>query len=451
MGLSERFKTFKPFLIACLILVTAVAVFALLKATKPQPEAQPVSGKRWPVSTLKVQPASYTPQVSLLGKTESPFQIQVTAAVNGYIKHIHALEGDLLPKGQILFELDPRDSQVLLQQRRADLDTQNALLSSEKLQQENNRKLLTQDQALLELNKSSVERLKALVRQGSAAQSALDEAQQALIRQKMTLANREFSIRNFDNRLLQLTAQRDKARALYQQAQLDLERTQAKAPFNARVSSLMVAPGDRVSPGKVLATLYPQEQLELRAQLPGDLLAHIRQASEGDTSSPLKAVAHYQQKTLPLELRSLGAQVRSGQGGIDAFFRLLQPVTTPSDGQPEALQPVTAKTLPLLPTGQSLAITLYLPEVHQAIALPGTAFYGQNRIYLVEKGTLISRTVTRLGTLQSPDGQLRILISSDGIGDNSQILTTQLPNAITGLPVRVVNESESHTPGPENN
>ncbi len=433
MGLSDRLNAFKPVIIVAIILTVAIAIFALLKATKPQPEAQPVSDKRWPVSVLNVDPGNFTPQIKLLGKTESPFQTQITAAVNGYVTAIHALEGELLPKGDILIELDNRDSQILLQQRKADLDNQNALLSSEKLQQKNNLSLLKQDQALLELNQASVQRLKSLVRQGSASQSTLDEAQQALIRQKMTLANRELSIRNFDNRLLQLTAQRDKAHALYQQAQLDLERTQAKVPFEARISRLMVAPGDRVSPGKALATLYSQEQMELRAQLPGDLLPRLNlllNDDKGDTSEPkLQALAHYQGAQLPLELRSLSAEVRSGQGGIDALFRF-------SPDHPALKQ---------LPIGLSLAVTLYLPEVKQAIALPGTAFYGQNRIYLVVNGQLVSRNVQRLGTIETNDGQLSILISAESIPTGSQILTTQLPNAITGLPVQVVTGKDAQS------
>ena len=433
MGLSDRSKAFKPFFAAFSILFIAISIFALLKLTKPKPDAQPVSNKRWPVSTIIAQPAAFTPQVKLLGKTESPFQTHVTSAVNGYVTAIHALEGDLLPKGHILIELDNRDSQILLQQRKADLDNQNALINNEKLQQKNNLALLTQDQALLELNQASVQRLKSLVRQGSASQSALDEAQQALIRQRMTLANRELSIKNFANRLIQLSAQRDKAKALYQQAQLDLERTQTKVPFDARISSLQVAPGDRVSPGKSLATLYSQEQMELRAQLPGDLLHQLNDLTHGANDPKalkLKAVAHYQGQQIPLKLRNLSAEVRAGQGGIDALFRF----------DPES------PLLKMLPIGQPLAATLYLPTVEQAIALPGTAFYGQNRIYQVADGKLVSHEVRRLGTIQNQQGQLSILISAKTVPPGSQILTTQLPNAISGLPVRVVLPDQTKEP-----
>ncbi|MFG1489792.1 HlyD family efflux transporter periplasmic adaptor subunit [Oceanospirillum sp. HFRX-1_2] len=433
MGLSDRSKAAKPFIVAFSILFIAISIFALLKLTKPKPEAQPFVNKRWPVSVTNAEPSVFTPQVKLLGKTESPFQTQVTSAVNGYVTAVHALEGDLLPEGDVLIELDTRDSQILLQQRKADLDNQNALLNSEKLQQKNNLEMLKQDQALLELNQASVQRLKALVRQGSASQSSLDEAQQALIRQKMTLANRELSIRNFDNRLTQITAQRDKAKALYQQAQLDLERTRAKAPFDARVSSLMVAPGDRVSPGKALATLYSQNQMELRAQLPNDLLTQLNLINHNENkpqSLRLQAEAHYQGQRIPLVLRGLSAEVRAGQGGIDALFRF----------SPES------PLLKQLPIGQALAVTLYLPPVEQAIALPGTAFYGQNRIYLVEKDQLVSHEVKRLGTIQTHENQLNILISAETIPANSQILITQLPNAITGLPVRIVSPGQAEQP-----
>ena len=419
MGQTDRFKAFKPFLIALLILALAVAIFALLKATKPKPEAQPVKNKRWPVSYITALPASYTPQIRLLGKVESPYQTQISAAVSGYITAIHALEGETLPEGETLIELDNRDSKILLQQRKADLDNQQALLASERLQHKNNLALLEQDKALLALNKASVTRLKALTRQGSAAQSTLDEAQQALIRQKMTVTNRQLSLENFSNRLQQLTAQRDKADALYQQAKLDLLRTQAKTPYSARIASLNVAPGDRVTPGKVLATLYPEDKLEVRAQIPSKQVALLNHNAQ-----PLTAYVNYQKAQLPLNLRTLSAEVRNGQGGIDALFRF-------STDKADQLQ---KPNLP--PIGQSLALTLDLPAVDNAVALPGTAFYGQNRIYTIQNELLVSHQVERLGSITDRFDQPRILISANNLPVNSKILITQLPNAISGLAVK---------------
>lgn len=428
MGINTRSKVIKPLVVALIILFAAVAIFAILKITKPKPEAQPVVNKRWPVSVQLATPQQYTPQIKLLGRTESPFQTEVTSAVNGYVTAIHALEGDFLPAGDLLIELDNRDNQILLQQRKADLDNQIALLNSERLQHSNNLEMLKQDQALLELTQASVQRLKSLVTQGSAAQSSLDEAQQALIRQKMTLASRELSIRNFDNRLKQLTAQKDKAEALYKQALLDLERTQAKAPFDARISNIRVAPGDRVSPGKVLATLYSQEKMELRAQIPGELLPQLLADKTADSPTlRLDGVAHYREQALPLILHRLSAEVRPGQSGIDALFRF-------------KTEEIASRYLPL---GQSLAVTLFLPSVEQAIALPGTAFYGQERIYLVENSLLKSHQVQRIGSIQDPSGEQRILISADGIPAGAKVLVTQLPNAISGLPVRIVPQHQN--------
>lgn len=423
MDLSKRRVNFKSILIPIAILVLAAASFMLLKMTKPEAEAKPVTSKRWPVSATLAQVKSYTPEIELLGNIESPFQTQITAAVTGYVARIHALEGETLPANQILISIDDKDSRLLLQQRQADLNNQTALVASEQLQQENNQQLLEQDLALLALNQSSVKRLKSLARQGSASQSSLDEAQQALIRQKMAVANRQLSLANHPFRIDQLKAQQTKAAVLYQQAKLDLERTQALTPYNARIADLMVAPGDRVTPGKVLASLYPYDQLEVRAQLPAALISQLPEKNAGHS---LQATAHYQGKTLPLQLRSLSAQVRTGQAGVDALFRFKADTSQ--------------NPIPALPLGQSVAITLYLPPVEQAIALPGTAFYGQSLIYSVQDGVLVSHKVQRLGSVSAGFSAPHILIPAAQVPKDSPILTTQLPNAISGLPVTVIAE-----------
>ncbi|MDX1399157.1 MAG: multidrug transporter, partial [Oceanospirillum sp.] len=86
--------------------------------------------------------------------------------------------------------------------------------------------------------------------------------------------------------------------------------------------------------------------------------------------------------------------------------------------------------------GQSLALTLDLPAVDNAVALPGTAFYGQNRIYTIQNELLVSHQVERLGSITDRFDQPRILISANNLPVNSKILITQLPNAISGLAVK---------------
>lgn len=445
MPTTKRLNLAKTFLIPPLILALAVGAFIGLKNTRPEAPAKPVTSKRWPVETILAQPDSRTPEVQLLGRVESPFQSTLTAAVTGYVSQVHALEGDLLNSNQLLIALSPEDSRLLLSQRRAELDNLKAQIASERLQHQNNQAALKQEQALLKLTQGSVKRLTTLNKQGSASRSALEDAQQAVIRQKINVLNRELAIRNFSNRLAQLQAQLSRQQALYDQAQLDLTRTQARTPYNARISQLFVAPGDRVTPGTKLATVYPYDQLEVRAQLPSHWLQQIQSQY---SNTPLLAHAEVNGQSYQLELDRLSGEINKGQGGTDGLFRFLtvQPeINAGAEKKTQQTAPVnkaltlhdTHNSLHQLPIGQNIALTLYLPAIDNSIALPGSAFYGQDRIYSIVDDKLVSHQVKRLGTVSQGFDQPHILISAADIPTNSQLLVTQLPNAISGLSVRV--------------
>ncbi len=452
MPTTKRLNLVKTFLIPLLILALAVGAFIGLKNTRPEAPAKPVVSKRWPVEAMPAQPSSYTPEVQLLGRVESPFQSTLTAAVTGYVSQVYALEGDRLNSNQLLIELSPEDSHLLLSQRRAELDNLKAQIASERLQHQNNQAALKQEQALLKLTQGSVKRLTTLNKQGSASRSALEDAQQAVIRQKINVLNRELAIRNFSNRLAQLQAQLSRQQALYDQAKLDLSRTQARTPYNARISNLFVAPGDRVTPGTKLATVYPYDQLEVRTQLPSHWLQQIQNRY---SNIPLQARADVNGQSYQLELDRLSGEISKGQGGTDGLFRFTEtslnkhgqtthdasfnPSSTSSSSSinKELTLHNTSNGLHQLPIGQNLALTLYLPSINNSIALPGSAFYGQDRIYSIVDDKLVSHQVARLGTVSQGFDQPHILISADSIPDGSQLLVTQLPNAISGLSVRI--------------
>ena len=449
---TKQLNLVKTFLIPLLILTLAIGAFIGLKNTRPEAPAKPVASKRWPVEAILAQSGSYAPEIQLLGRVESPYQSTLTAAVTGYVSRVHALEGDLLNSNQLLIELSPEDSEILLSQRQAELDNLKAQISSERLQHQNNQAALKQEQALLKLTQGSVKRLTTLNKQGSASQSALEEAQQAVIRQQINVLNRELSIRNFSNRLAQLQAQLSRQQSLYDQAQLDLTRTQARTPYNARISQLLVAPGDRVTPGTRLARVYPYDQLEVRTQLPSHWLEQIQGRYR---RAPLQARTEIHGQSYQLELDRLSGEISKGQGGTDGLFRFL-PVQSETRVDPEKkLQQTTPVNRPLtlhntsdglhtLPIGQNIALTLYLPAIDNSIALPGSAFYGQDRIYSIVDDKLVSHQIKRLGTVSQGFDQPHILISAADIPTNSQLLVTQLPNAISGLSVRISSQANNN-------
>jgi len=72
--------------------------------------------------------------------------------------------------------------------------------------------------------------------------------------------------------------------------------------------------------------------------------------------------------------------------------------------------------------------------------MPFNALYGLNRVYRINDGYLEAVKITRVGEYENSQGQTQLLIRSDTLQEGDRVVSTQLPNAITGLRVEAVND-----------
>lgn len=404
-------------LIPLLLLACATGGFMLLKSSKPSPQAEAADIKRWSVQAEAVQQGAFQPQVVLYGKVESPSETVLTAASTAYIQQVHVNEGETVAAGDLLIQLNPKDAELVLQQREADLTGSKAQITAAKVEHNANQSALKLEQQLYNLAQKTVSRYQNLKQRKAISEDQLDSALKSLRAQGLSLNSRKQAIAAYPARLAQLEAQKTKAQALRDSAALDLERTRITAPFSGRISSLSAATGDRVTPGSQLITLYNPTTLQIRSQLPDRLLPVIRQSLQKHTA--IDATAALDGQSLSLQLIQLGGAVSTGQSGIDGLFQFISgnPFTTP---------------------GRSLEITLTLPPQEGLFSIAPSALYGNNRVYRIHERQLEAVSVTQIGSLRLPDGQTRLLIQANDLNNGDPITTTQLPNALSGLPVTIL-------------
>lgn len=409
-------------LIPLLILVLAVAAFRTLQATRPQAPAQTISERSWSVHAETVAPTRLQPEIELYGAIETPKMTTLSAALEADLVELHAMEGDRVSQGQLLARLDSRDVAIDIRQQQAQLAGIAAQIAAEQVRYRSDREDLALQQELVALKENDLERYRNLAERKLASQQQIDSARTALQQQRLNLSALQESINDHPNRAAQLAAEQQRLQALLESLKLDLERTEIRAPYDARIATVHIAQGDRVRTGNPLFDLYGLNALEVRAQIPERLLARLRPAMlHGD--STVQADATLDGLPLNLELGRLGATVSSGKAGVDALFRLIDP--------------------PLIPEpGRSLRLHLKLPPQEGLIALPPTALYGTDRIYRIIDSRLDPVTVTRAGQLTSSEGSSKVLVQSDALEPGQQVITTQLPNAIAGLLVDVTEATE---------
>ncbi len=402
---------------ALAILCIGGAGAAFLYASRPQAVPATPVDEFWPVATTIVERARATPTMTLYGRIESPSLARLSAAVTADVSAVKVEEGAWVEQGELLVELDGRDAQLSLRQRQAEVSDLRAQLDMENERARTDRRSLAHEEKLLELTKSAVQRAQDLAARNLGSRSQLDATRADEMRQKISLESRRSSLRNHRARLDQLEARLEKAQAVRDQAALDAERTRITAPFAGRVTEVTVAPGNRVRIGDPIVALFDREALEVRAQVPTRYLPHVRRAL--DEGTQLAGTLEIDGRSVSLRLHRLSGQIDPGRGGLDGLFQLTD--------APRWLR-----------IGRTVRLTVDLGAEADTYALPLGAIYGIDRIFMVVEGRLRGIRVDRVGERREPDGQTTVLVRSEVLAPGQHVVTTQLPNAIDGLPVRAV-------------
>jgi RND family efflux transporter MFP subunit len=416
-------QSIKNVIIPVIILLVAFGIFIGFVKSKPKIGSLPIDEKVWGVEVMTVNPQRMAPQITLFGKVETPRYSQLTAAITADVVNTQVKNGDIVTHDQVLVELDNSDNRLLLKQREAELAEIKALIKSEKARFKSDKTALQHDKKLLELAQQEYQRALSLERDKLSTQASIDTAHQAVLKQRLALEARELAVADHTPRMAQLQARLSKAQALRDLVKLDIERSKIVAPYDGKITAVKVAQGDRARTGNTLIELYDYNALEIKAQIPIQYLDEVQQVLDGAAGETPQSSAYaaFNGRKVTLHLDRLAGEISPGSGGQDVFFTV------------EA----ESKTLPL---GKTLEIKLSLPAVDNAIAVPRSAVYGSNRIYRYEDGRMVSHTVERLG--EYFDGtQNMLLIRDTSLEPGQQIITTQLPNAIDGLKIKILQTS----------
>jgi RND family efflux transporter MFP subunit len=410
------------FILPLLILGIGFGGFKYMQATKPKQAPIKIEEQTWLVAVKPVTLSVLSPTITLYGRVESPRTATLRTPtlslnISTQVTQVAVLEGEKVKKGQILIALEDKDSRLNLKQKEAELMDIDAQIQLEKQRNDSNLKAIQHEQALLKLMQTSVKRFRQLNKKKLSSQATLDDAQQAVERQKLTVISRRLEIKNHKSRLSQLQAKRSRAVAQRDIAALELARTQIKAPFTGVIAKVTVAIGDTVHSGDSLLSIYDNATLEVRAQIPSRYKNTVLKALT--KGYHLQAQTQIQtNKSLRLQLDRVSGEINLDSGGIDGLFRVKNQVK-------------------LLRLGEFLTLQLSLPHQSRIIALPFEAVYGINRIYKLIDGRMKAVNIERIGERSTTKGYSEILVRSPELHQNDQVIVTQLPNAMDGLKVRV--------------
>jgi RND family efflux transporter MFP subunit len=429
-NLAQFFRSFRqqepgksralPFVI---ILVTAV-LLVIFKLVQPEPPVKAKEEKSWTVQTHRLVDGAKSPQLELYGRVESPYTATITSIIDADVESLEVNEGDYVTSGQSLVLLDDTDARLSLEDKESSVAELEALIISEKNRYKNDLAALKLEESLVALAEKKLAREEKTSKSNLTSQASFDTQKEALNKQKLALNSRQLNITDHPARLAQLEARLSRSRALAEQAKIDLARATVTAPFDGIILKTMVSPGERVRPGEALLEMYATDRIELRAQLPQKFISIVKHSIT--QQQPFQATVKTDNGKRVITLDRISGSITNDGHGVDALFIM-------DNGAAD-----------ILTIGDTLEMTLELPAIENVFSVPVSSIYGTDRIYRVENERLVAVKAEIVGRQYSAGRQF-VLVRSDSLKPGDEIITTQLPLAVSGLKVEVRNQTTSNT------
>ena len=396
-------------IVTIVIFIIAFSIIAAMFANKP-------SARKWGggppssvgVETVQLEASNYPVWIKSYGSAEPLTRTQLVSEVSGRVIEVanNIRAGLSFKKGDILLTIDPRDYQI-------EVDVAKSTVADAWVKYKE--ELAQADVAERDWNETP----------GSEGGRDL-----ALRKPQVAAALASF----------------DASKARLAKAELNLERTEVKAPFDGKILKQMVDLGQVLNPSQTIAEIYSTDFIEVRLPVKAQDLAHIKLPDYSQTqgNTPEKNQDHLPAVLFEGELGGKtftweGKLVRS-EGAFDSSTRMLYVVAkldNPFVSSPE---------LPALRVGQFLRAKIEGNQLMDVYAIPRRAVSQSNMIALANNGLLQKRLISPLWT----DAQSVVISASSGINDNTaainsseQLILTPTANLATGTRVKSLNDDQA--------
>ena len=212
----------KKFIIAALIIVV-IGTIAYLNVGMKRDNAVPVTAE-------KIERRDLESIVSASGKIQPKKQVNVSAETMGKVVSVDVNEGDVVKKGQLLLQIDPKNLETAVQNRIASLNTAKSQLDQTRGQIENSKIAVKEAE-------DNLGRMEAQAKAGLVPREQLERARNDLARQRTNLQTAEQNKVTQEQRIKQEEANLDSA-------EYDLNKVRMVAPFDGLVTRRNIEVGE---------------------------------------------------------------------------------------------------------------------------------------------------------------------------------------------------------------
>ncbi len=379
-----------------LLLLATLAVFGIFMT---EPEAKRTSATRRSAMLVElagVEQGTFRPAIVATGSVRPEQEISLSPRVSGQVLSLSSsfTPGGFVDKGEVLLQIDPADYETAVLQRRSELHQAEAELAMEIGRQEQARRDYE------ELKGSISERYRTLVLREPQLNAA-----QAVV---------------------------ESARAALRQAELDLERTRVRAPFDAHVLSRDAHVGSQVAPGQVLGQLVGVDAYWVEANVPVSSLRWIAVPRDSGASGDDEGAR------VELRNRTAWPQGVYREGRVDRLVGALESETRMARVLIRVEDPLAqagAAGRPPLIVGSFVEARIEGKPIDDVIRMERSYLRQNDTVWLMEDKQL---RIVPVEVVFSDDSHVYI---GAGLQVGAQVVTTNLATVVEGASLRVAGEA----------
>ncbi|MCP4109510.1 MAG: efflux RND transporter periplasmic adaptor subunit [Desulfobacteraceae bacterium] len=286
-----------------------VIVYGSLRET-----AEPVVSEKklTNVEVMTIKTKEYIESLTLPAIIEADRVATIKPEFTGILERWFLPEGALIEMGDVIATIDTESLRLNLEELEAALKTasQNVTLSnirkeSAKVNLANIRKNEKIEEIALEsaesnykLAKKQFNRTSKLAKQNFSTASKLDDAQnnftqselavfrakQSLISVRLKIQSAKLAIKEAQTSIELAEARIDELEASINLLEYKIEKGKLKVPFSGRLEAHLVQPGEMVSPGDLIASIYDLKFLRVTINVPDRYVAFLDPANKGTKS-----------------------------------------------------------------------------------------------------------------------------------------------------------------------
>ncbi len=391
-------KKLRQIIIPILILGLGIVVMYYLVSQRAAPKKVEKDQPGALVETLTVHPGTHPIDISGTGTVQPRQAASIAPQVNGRVEKVNPklVIGGFFSTGELLFSIEDIDYQLAL------------------------------EQATANLIKTDVEVLKI--------KSLAKVARQEWERLQPDSKEEPNPLVLYEPQLQGSIAQQTAARAQLEQAEINLERTKIKAPFNCFIRSENLDPGQYLRSGSTVIEISGTDSAEIIIPLPNTDFRWltIPRGEQNTNGSIATIILDDQQQTY----RFPGRLVRA-LGEVDTRGRMSRVVIAVDD--PFHLRKKTDSYLPELEIGMFVNVIIHGRQLEQVISLPRDALRDRETVWVVDDNNKLQiKPVTVIYR------QLKTVLISAGLNDGDRVVLTNLNGVANGMKLRpVARENQS--------